>query len=102
MTDTTTVDPQALLAEILLTPEGKADPYPRYAAIREHAARVPGRPRVHRRRRLPLRGLPVGPARPAFGKGTDVTPWEQYGLTEQEWDERFGELQPADRPRCSA
>src|SRR3954470_17984205 len=35
MTDTTTVDPQALLAEILLTPEGKADPYSRYTAIRE-------------------------------------------------------------------
>ena len=38
MTDTTTVDPDALLAEILLTPEGKADPYSRYAAIREHSA----------------------------------------------------------------
>ena len=37
MTDTTTVDPDALLGEIMLTPEGKADPYPRYAAIREHA-----------------------------------------------------------------
>ena len=38
MTDTSTVDPDALLAEILLTPEGKADPYSRYAAIREHSA----------------------------------------------------------------
>ena len=37
MTDTTAVDVDALLAEIFLTPEGKADPYPRYAAIREHA-----------------------------------------------------------------
>ena len=37
MTDTTAVDVNALLAEIFLTPEGKNDPYPRYAAIREHA-----------------------------------------------------------------
>ena len=37
MTDTTDVDVDALLAEIFLTTEGKSDPYPRYAAIREHS-----------------------------------------------------------------
>ena len=46
MTDTPILDVDALLAEILLTPEGKADPYPRYAAIREHAPIVPQRDRA--------------------------------------------------------
>ncbi|MBA2624264.1 MAG: cytochrome P450 [Acidimicrobiia bacterium] len=31
------VDPDALLLELLATPEGRADPYPRYAAVREAA-----------------------------------------------------------------
>ena len=37
MTDTTDVDVDDLLAEIFLTSAGKSDPYPRYAAIREHS-----------------------------------------------------------------
>ena len=37
MTNAPTVDLDGLFAEILTTPEGKNDPYPRYAAIREHA-----------------------------------------------------------------
>ncbi len=32
-------DPDALLLELLLTPEGRADPYPRYEAIRAEAPR---------------------------------------------------------------
>ncbi|MDZ4828421.1 MAG: hypothetical protein SGJ13_18420 [Actinomycetota bacterium] len=32
-----TVDPSALLAELLLTPEGRADPYSRYTGVREYA-----------------------------------------------------------------
>ena len=32
-----TLDPDALIAEVLITPEGRADPYPRYAALREVA-----------------------------------------------------------------
>jgi cytochrome P450 len=32
-----TVDPNALLFEAMMTPEGKADPYPRYALLHEHA-----------------------------------------------------------------
>ena len=31
------VDPDALLAELVATPEGRADPYPRYAALRGQA-----------------------------------------------------------------
>jgi cytochrome P450 len=90
MTDTTTVDPQALLAEILLTPEGKADPYSRYAAIREDGPAF----------QVDLGFTAVVVSRfddcqrvlrdPGFGKGTDFKPWDQYGLSEQEWDERFG------------
>jgi cytochrome P450 len=37
MTEVAAVDIDGLLAEIFLTPEGRANPYPRYAAIREHA-----------------------------------------------------------------
>ncbi|MGZ4690132.1 MAG: cytochrome P450 [Acidimicrobiia bacterium] len=88
MTDTTIVDPDALMAEILLTPEGRADPYSRYAAIREHSAAyrssigfvVVGR---FEDCQLVLRD-------PRFGKGSGVVVWEQYGLTEEEWIERFG------------
>ncbi|MDP1807545.1 MAG: cytochrome P450 [Acidimicrobiales bacterium] len=32
-----TVEPDALLLELIATPEGRADPYPRYAALRERA-----------------------------------------------------------------
>jgi cytochrome P450 len=88
MTDTTTVDPQALLAEILLTPEGKADPYPRYAAIRESTPAFPtdmGFTVVSRYDdcQLVLRD-------PRFGKGQDLRPWEQFGMDEPEWEARFG------------
>jgi cytochrome P450 len=34
---TGTVDPNALLLEAMMTPEGRADPYPRYRALHEHA-----------------------------------------------------------------
>jgi cytochrome P450 len=84
-----TVDPDALLAEILLTPEGKADPYPRYAAIREHSA-------AHR---ASMGFVVVGRfddcqtvlRDPRFGKGdrTSIAMWERYDLTEAEWFERF-------------
>jgi cytochrome P450 len=91
MTDTTAVDVDALLAEILLTPEGRNDPYPRYAAIREHAP-------VFRS----AMGLVVV-ARyddcqwvlrdPHLGKGEMGPIWENYGLTEAEWVARYGSLQ---------
>jgi cytochrome P450 len=91
MTDTTAVDVDALLAEILLTPEGRNDPYPRYAAIREHAPAFRS-----------AMGLVVV-ARydecqwvlrdPRLGKGEMGPIWEQYGLTEAEWVARYGSLQ---------
>jgi cytochrome P450 len=84
----TTVDPQALLAEILLTPEGKADPYSRYAAIREATPAFPtdlGFTVVTRFDdcQWVLRD-------PVFGKGNDDEIWDRYGLTEGEWEARFG------------
>ena len=67
MTDTTTVDPDALLGEVMLTPEGKADPY--RAVRRDPGARtgLPERARV--RRREPVRGLPGPAARRAVRQG---------------------------------
>jgi hypothetical protein len=90
VTDTTAIDPDALLAEILLTPEGKADPYPRYAAIREHAPAFPtalgfvtfGR---YADCQMILRD-------PRFGKGQMGAIWESYDLTEAQWTERYGEF----------
>ena len=89
MSETATVDPDALLAEILLTPEGKADPYPRYAAIREHSPAF----------RTSIGFVVVGRfddcqavlRDPRFGKGdtASVAIWARYGLTEAEWYERF-------------
>ncbi len=91
MTDTTAVDVDALLAEILLTPEGKNDPYPRYAAIREHApafrsamgftvvARYDDCQWVLRDARL--------------GKGELGAVWESYGLTEEQWRARYTDLE---------
>lgn len=32
-----TLDPDVLIAEVLITPEGRADPYPRFAVLREVA-----------------------------------------------------------------
>jgi hypothetical protein len=86
-----TVDPDALLAEILLTPDGKADPYSRYAAIREHTAAY----------RSSLGFVVVSRFEdcqwvlrdPRFGKGAGAAVWEQYGLTEAEWRERFSDFQ---------
>ena len=89
MTDTT-LDPADLLLQVLLTPDGKQDPYPAYAHMREeHPAFV----------------LPVGAESvvvvsryddcqavlrdPRFGKGQDMNPWLTYGMSEEEWHERF-------------
>lgn len=37
MTAVSTIEPDALLLELIATPEGRADPYPRYAGLRERA-----------------------------------------------------------------
>jgi cytochrome P450 len=89
--DEATVDPDALLAEILLTPEGKADPYSRYAVIREHTPAY----------RSSIGFVVVSRFEdcqwvlrdPRFGKGAGNAVWEQYGLTEAEWRERFSDFQ---------
>jgi cytochrome P450 len=91
MTDTTAVDVDALLAEIFLTPEGKSNPYPRYAAIRESSPAF----------RSGMGFVVVGRYEdcqwvlrdPRFGKGEQGQMWEEYGLTEVEWQERFPDFQ---------
>jgi cytochrome P450 len=91
MTDTTAVDVDALLAEIFLTPEGKSNPYPRYAAIRESS----------RAFRSGMGFVVVGRYEdcqwvlrdPRFGKGEMGPMWEEYGLTQVEWQERFPDFQ---------
>ena len=91
MTDTMAVDVDALLAEIFLTPEGKSDPYPRYTAIREHSPAF----------RSAIGFVVVGRYEdcqwvlrdPRFGKGEPGPMWAGYGLTEEEWYERFPDLE---------
>jgi cytochrome P450 len=92
VTGSATVDPDALLAEILTTPEGRADPYSRYAAIREQTA-------AHRTSigfivvtRFEDCQWVLRDAR--FGKGDEskVAMWERYGLTEEQWAERFSDF----------
>jgi cytochrome P450 len=91
VSDTTAVDVVALLAEIFLTPEGKADPYPRYAAIREHA----------RAFRSGMGFVVVGRYDDCqwvlrdsrFGKGEMGPMWEGYGLTEAQWRARFPDFE---------
>jgi cytochrome P450 len=85
------VDVDALLAELFLTIEGKSDPYPRYAAIREHSPVF----------RSALGVVVVGRyddcqtvlRDPRFGKGEMGAIWEGYGLTEAEWFARFPDLE---------
>src|SRR6476646_7425531 len=91
MTDTTGVDVDAVLAELMLTPEGKADPYPRYAAVREASAAhrtsfgvtVVGR---YEDCQFVLRDA-------RFGKGEFDAPWQNYGLSEEEWTARMPGLE---------
>jgi len=90
MTGTTTVDPDALLGEVVLTPEGKADPYSRYAAIREHAPAFRSALGVVVISRYEDCQGVLRDAR--FGKGEPGPVWEQYDLSEQEWQDRFGEF----------
>jgi cytochrome P450 len=86
-TPLTTIELDSLLGEILMTPEGKADPYPRYAALREHSPAF----------RSSLGLVFVGRyddcqwvlRDPRFGKSAVDAIWERYHLSEQEWLERF-------------
>ena len=88
MTDT--VDSAALdtiLASIFLTPEGKQDPYPGYAQVRETTA-------FHQS----AFGLKVATRYDdvnailrdnRFGRGDNTIDPSAFGLTQEEWDERF-------------
>jgi cytochrome P450 len=91
ITEAPVVDVDGLLAEIFLTSEGKANPYSRYAAIREHS----------RGFRSNLGFVVVARYEdcqwvlrdPRFGKGEQGPMWEGYGLTEAQWRERFVDLE---------
>jgi cytochrome P450 len=90
-----TVDLDGLLAEIMLTPEGRSDPHPRYAAIREHTSAF----------RSALGVVVVSRyddcqwvlRDPRFGKGEPGPVWERYDLTEDEWQARFGDFEQRTR-----
>ena len=83
------------LVAIFVTPEGKADPYPAYARLREAKA-------VHHLGSLGD-GAPFATARyelcqqvlrdNRFGRQEGLGDrWEYFGLTEDEWHERFPDL----------
>jgi hypothetical protein len=82
------VDVDAVLSEILLAPEGRADPYPRYALLREHGS-------VFRSGLGPVVATRYAECQavlrdPRFGQPSGEGPeWEAYGLTQAEWEERF-------------
>ena len=90
-TTDTALDVDGLLAEIFLTPEGKSDPYPRYAEIREHSPVF----------RSAMGFVVVGRYEDCqwvlrdarFGKGEMGPIWEDYGLTEAQWGERFSDME---------
>jgi len=86
--ESTTVDPDTLLAEILLTPEGKADPYPRYTAVREFAPAFRSAMGFVVTGRYDECQSLLRDAR--LGQNEQQGPiWQAYGLTEEEWNERF-------------
>jgi len=91
MTDTTAVDGDALLAEIFLTPEGQSNPYPRYAAIREHSPAFRSAMGFVVVSRYEDCQWVLRDAR--FGKGEMGPMWEAYELTEAQWKERFPDFQ---------
>lgn len=88
MTDTVeSADLDAILANIFLTAEGKQDPYPGYAQVREATA-------FHQS----AFGLKVATRYDdinailrdnRFGRGDNTIDPSQFGLTQEEWDERF-------------
>ena len=88
MTSTTTpADLDAILASIFLTPEGKADPYPGYATVRETVA-------LHQS----AFGLKIASRYEdcqailrdnRFGRGENQIDPAIFGLTQEEFDGRF-------------
>ncbi|HEX4819946.1 MAG TPA: cytochrome P450 [Acidimicrobiales bacterium] len=89
MTDTvaTPADLDAVLASIFLTPEGKADPYPGYATVREttalhHSAFGVGIASRYEDCQAMLRDN-------RLGRGENTIDASIFGLTDEEFDERF-------------
>jgi cytochrome P450 len=93
ITTPTDAELDAGLMAVFITPEGKADPYPAYAAIREaksvhHLTALGGDDAPHVTVRYDLCNQILRDNR--FGRPDDMGPrWEYFGLTEAEWHERF-------------
>jgi cytochrome P450 len=91
MPDTVTpADLDAILGSIFLTPEGKADPYPGYATVREATALHHSALDLYVASRYDdcqalLRD-------PRFGRGEQRIQPEFFGLTQDEFDTRFPRL----------
>src|SRR3954451_10261570 len=109
-TPATTEELDAILASIFLTPEGKADPYPGYATVRETVA-------IHQS----SFGLKIATRYEdcqallrdnRLGRGENKIDPALFGLTQEELDARFPnrseisqsmlELDPPDHPRLRA
>ena len=97
-TTTTAIAPtdaelDAGLMAVFITPEGKADPYPAYAAIREakgvhHLAALGGDDAPHVTVRYDLCNQVLRDNR--FGRPEgDFARWDFFGITEEEWHRRF-------------
>jgi cytochrome P450 len=83
------VDLDAVLASIFLTPEGKADPYPGYATIREATPLYQsGLGMKVATRYEDVQGI-LRDNR--YGSGDQQVDPANYGLTQEEWDARFPE-----------
>ena len=89
MTDTvaTPADLDAILASIFLTPEGKADPYPGYAAVREATALHHSTFGIKVATRYEDCQAMLRDNR--FGRGENRIDASIFGLTEEEFEARF-------------
>jgi cytochrome P450 len=90
MTDTVdTAQLDATLAAIFMTAEGKQDPYPGYATVREATPVHQSALGVKVVTRYDDVNAILRDNR--FGRGDNTIDPTQFGLTQEEWDERFGE-----------
>src|SRR4051794_39524412 len=89
MTDTVTssADLDAILASIFLTPEGKADPYPGYASVREATALHHSALGVMIATRYEDCQSMLRDNR--YGRGDNTIDPAMFGLTQEEFDSRF-------------
>ena len=88
VTDTvSTADLDAILASIFLTAEGKADPYPGYAAVREATAFHQSAFGLKVATRFDDVNAILRDNR--FGRGEQRVDPAMFGLTQEEWESRF-------------